>query len=344
MQDRPEPSRILGIHSGALGDVILFAQLLSVLKPAGCAVALAAGGAKARLLRELAVVDEALDFETLPMHEVFDAHRPHLACGLPSRLGRCDYLISCFATGSEIAECRLTAMCDAKKSAFLPIRPGIGWDSHLLELWAGQLIAAGFASDHLRTEGAPPPHRGGDVMAIDLPHWSVPAGMRVEAAEAIIAAGADPGEGYVVAHVGSGSAEKRWPLAAFEALVDYLDRPVVFILGPVEMERLGESAIVGLRRRAAVLTKPTLACLAGILATARAFVGNDSGPAHLAAAVGTPTLSLFGPTNPVHFAPRGIHTRVIHRQLLADLRPRTVADALARMIDKDNSKGPRDVD
>jgi ADP-heptose:LPS heptosyltransferase len=43
--------------------------------------------------------------------------------------------------------------------------------------------------------------------------------------------------------------------------------------------------------------------LAAVLARARAVVSNDSGPAHLAAAVGTPTVVFFGPTNPGRTAP-----------------------------------------
>lgn len=48
-----------------------------------------------------------------------------------------------------------------------------------------------------------------------------------------------------------------------------------------------------------------LPALAALLAGARAFVGNDSGPMHLAAAVGTPTVGIFGSTSPAWTAPRG---------------------------------------
>ena len=48
-----------------------------------------------------------------------------------------------------------------------------------------------------------------------------------------------------------------------------------------------------------------------ILARCRAFVGNDSGVSHLAAALGVPTVALFGPTRPEHWAPRGERVRVL---------------------------------
>ena len=50
--------------------------------------------------------------------------------------------------------------------------------------------------------------------------------------------------------------------------------------------------------------------LACWLARARLYIGNDSGITHLAAAVGTPVLALFGPTDPRVWAPRGEHVRV----------------------------------
>ena len=47
------------------------------------------------------------------------------------------------------------------------------------------------------------------------------------------------------------------------------------------------------------------------LATAAVYVGNDSGISHLAAAVGTPVITLFGPTDPAIWAPRGVRVTVL---------------------------------
>ena len=49
----------------------------------------------------------------------------------------------------------------------------------------------------------------------------------------------------------------------------------------------------------------TLELLVDILDRASLFLGNDSGPGHLAAALGTPVISFFGPTYPAWFAPHG---------------------------------------
>ena len=105
---------------------------------------------------------------------------------------------------------------------------------------------------------------------------------------------------YAVIHPFSGSARKNWPLAKFRALAEKLERvmPVKWcageddppLAGAVRIDNLGE-----------------LACW---LAKARMYIGNDSGITHLAAAVGTPVLALFGPTDPEVWAPRGPHVRV----------------------------------
>jgi ADP-heptose:LPS heptosyltransferase len=52
--------------------------------------------------------------------------------------------------------------------------------------------------------------------------------------------------------------------------------------------------------------------LANALAGCRRFMGHDSGVSHLAAAVGTPSVLLFGPTDPAMWAPPGGNVRVIH--------------------------------
>ncbi len=112
----------------------------------------------------------------------------------------------------------------------------------------------------------------------------------------------------VVIHLGSGSPAKCWPPAKFHALASALQKKgwhTAFLCGPVERERQ-----LATGRRPA-LHPPDLHALAGLLAKAALFIGNDSGPGHIAAAVGTPTLTLFGPTDPRLWAPRGPGSQVL---------------------------------
>jgi ADP-heptose:LPS heptosyltransferase len=68
--------------------------------------------------------------------------------------------------------------------------------------------------------------------------------------------------------------------------------------------------------------------LACWLATARVYIGNDSGITHLAAAVGTPVVAIFGPTDPAVWAPRGDRARVVSGSL-ADISVERVLNAVA---------------
>lgn len=106
---------------------------------------------------------------------------------------------------------------------------------------------------------------------------------------------------YAVIHPFSGSPRKNWPLEKFSGLARQLERvmPVRWCAGR-EDPPLAEP----------VTRIDDLFDLAQWLAGARLYIGNDSGITHLAAAVGTPVLALFGPTDPAVWAPRGAHVRV----------------------------------
>ena len=99
---------------------------------------------------------------------------------------------------------------------------------------------------------------------------------------------------------------KRWPPERFsrvaEKLGSELKLPAVIIWGPGE-EALA-SRVAGDAGKTAVLSfRTSLLDLAELLRRAEIFVGADSGPLHLATAVGTPSAALFGPMDPRIYAP-----------------------------------------
>jgi lipopolysaccharide heptosyltransferase I len=110
------------------------------------------------------------------------------------------------------------------------------------------------------------------------------------------AAGTDE---YVLINPGAAWPNKRWPAERFGDLAAHLRelsglRSLV-LWGPGE-ERLA-SSVVDASRGAAVLSPPTtIVDLFALAATARLVVSGDTGPLHIAAAVGTPVVALFGPT------------------------------------------------
>ena len=110
-----------------------------------------------------------------------------------------------------------------------------------------------------------------------------------------------PRENFAVIHPFSGSARKNWPLEKFRAVAAALERtmPVRWCAGADDPSLPDAVRIDDLYQ---------LACW---LARARLYIGNDSGITHLAAAVGTPVLAIFGPTEPAVWAPRGANVRVV---------------------------------
>jgi heptosyltransferase-3 len=141
----------------------------------------------------------------------------------------------------------------------------------------------------------------------------------------------------VAIHPGSGSEEKNWPLERFVELAAALfrsneDGRLLLIGGEADEERATQLARALPRERASVATKLPLPDLAGVLQNCGLFIGHDSGISHLAAAVNTPCLLLFGPTDPAIWAPANPRVRVLHSSSLtmAGIEVSEVIDALRK--------------
>jgi len=103
---------------------------------------------------------------------------------------------------------------------------------------------------------------------------------------------------------------KRWPLERYRELVrklvDELDAQVLLIGGPEDVA-LNQALLVGLDLAAGSVIdlagKTSIGQLAAQLKACALFIGNDSSPMHLAAAVGIPVIAIFGPTSPQEYGP-----------------------------------------
>lgn len=116
-----------------------------------------------------------------------------------------------------------------------------------------------------------------------------------------------PRGGPIYLHPGAGAVWKRWPAERFAAVGEALrDRgyEVALIEGPADRDAVGRCQAAA-SAPFPVLRYLPLPQLAAALGDAALFIGNDSGVTHLAAATGAPTLALFGPTDPVTWAPIG---------------------------------------
>lgn len=122
----------------------------------------------------------------------------------------------------------------------------------------------------------------------------------------------------IAIHPGSPIALKRWLPERYAELADWLiarKRAQILFVGvedeipivtEIQARMRGESINIA--------GKTTLTQLASILHTCNVFIGNDSGPMHLAAAVGTQTIGLYGPGDPTRFGPAGEKCQTIRRR------------------------------
>jgi heptosyltransferase III len=107
---------------------------------------------------------------------------------------------------------------------------------------------------------------------------------------------------YAVIHPFAARPDKTWPAERFIEVARHLNLEPVFLSGPADnltpFEKFRTS------RESLKITK-------SLLSGASLFIGNDSGPAHIAAAFGVPVVVLFGPSDPVTWAPWRTESRVL---------------------------------
>ena len=164
----------------------------------------------------------------------------------------------------------------------LPVRPRPG--SHVVDRNLALAEAAGFPIGPRRPEAD-------FLLARESPE-----------ADAFLAGQTRP---FAIYPPGAGRPEKTWGEARFAALAELLARErglsAVVSWGPGDEERARKmSAMLPHARTLPLLSIPDLA---RVVAASSLFVAGDTGPLHLADALGTPTLALFGPTDPARNGP-----------------------------------------
>jgi hypothetical protein len=284
--DRPH---CLVIHPGALGDVLLALPALAHLGALGFRRTLAAAPRLGPLFVPGGYAETVIDLDGLGLHRLFVGDAP---ADLHIALESFAAVVSWFGAGEPGYADRLARL--GRPCVVARARPLVGERRpaarHLLdtlgllgpvpaELPPVRLRVAAWAQEEVRG-------------------WLGVRGVRVDQA--------------IVLHPGAGSVGKVW--SGFGALARRLvarQQPVVVTGGPADAMVLDGLHRAGVLTGTCVLPDAALPQLAALVALARGFVGNDSGPTHLAAAVGCPTLALFGPTDPLVWAPPGAHVRVL---------------------------------
>ncbi len=135
----------------------------------------------------------------------------------------------------------------------------------------------------------------------------VPPGVSQSRLEAVLARlDAPAGQAIAVLHPYPKFAYKRWPPASWLTLARWLKArglKVVFTGGPEPGELAYVDDIAAKAGGLNLAGSLSLAETAGLIGQARLYVGPDTAVTHIAAATGTPTIALFGPSNPVKWGP-----------------------------------------
>jgi heptosyltransferase-2 len=195
------------------------------------------------------------------------------------------------------------------------------------------------------------------MRALDMPDADVPPRIRVRPSTAargraaLERAGVDPEAPLVGIAAGAAYGyAKRWPPGRVAAVIGQLQaRGVRAVLVGTAGDRATGREIESAASPVNLIGRTDLAELMGVIARCRAFLSNDSGAMHLAAALGVPVVAVFGPTDERATAPVGDHTVLtadvfcrpcmlrecpIDHRCMKRITADAVAEALFRRIDR----------
>ena len=299
--------RVLVIFPGALGDLMCLMPALAAIsrRHPGASIELMARFELAQLVTSRTVVSRAHSIDAREVGALFAESSAESARQFFADFDR---VYSFFASDVPRFRARLATATDAVVS-FHPFRPGGENDGHVSDAYLRAIDAA-----------VPPRSAQLEPTADDL----------AAAARAIAESNCGRSSPLVI-FPGSGSPAKNWPPEKFAALASMLTNraSVVVILGPAEaaLEPTFREAHVPVLKN---LDLPTIAAIAR---RASAFVGNDSGVSHLAAAVGASGVAIFGLTDPARWRPRGSGSiTVLRREPIDSIAVREVAGALSKFV------------
>ena len=285
---REDGGRLVVVRAGALGDTILLLPTLRRIEQELPRATLTLVGSHwaGRLMPMMAGTWRFFPFDDAALAPLF---APDAAAALPAPLAEADLLIVYSSQPDGAFVGNLRRLCEGDVIAF-PVDPPPGIHA-----------ACHFAS--AVADGVPDPEQ------LPVPELR-PREAALQSARAWLTERFGDAAGRtIVVHPGSGTPRKCWPARRFVELIERLigsGATVVLLRGPADDSacRAVQSSLGG-EEHVPVAQFADLEAVAGLIRRVDAFVGNDSGVAHLAAALGTPTVAIFGPTDPAVWRPLG---------------------------------------
>lgn len=154
---------------------------------------------------------------------------------------------------------------------------------------------------------------------------TVPPGSAERAMQTLRSAGVDPTQPWMLLHPGASEAKRRYPADAFAAAARQLTQEQgiqIVLTGSASEQSYAESVRQQTGAGAYNLAGSfDLPAFAGLIAQAPVLISNNTGPVHIAAAVGTPVVVLYAKTNPQH-TPWQVPSRVLYFDVPEWLRSR----------------------
>lgn len=283
----PTRLRLAVFRAGGLGDTVLTLPALQAVSELCAPARIRLVGSRwAEQLAPLLPGIEVSRFDSPALTPLFAAASP---AGAPGWLRSADAAVVYGSYGDEPLVCNLRRLCPG---------PVVVWPAHPAPgRHAAAHLAGAVLQDRVGPEDLPRPRL----------HPPRPARQWAEQWLETHFAGARP----VAVHPGSGGARKCWPAERVAALIDALGEPALMPWGPADDEPC-RRVLERLRSRQALPARGLrLERTAALLSCCTAYVGNDSGLTHLAAALGLPVVAVFGPTDPAVWAPPGHRVQVV---------------------------------
>lgn len=317
--------QVIVLHQGALGDFLLALSVIQSIRAATRAerVIVIASAASAQLAAGRSAVDAYLSPEDTALHTLFA--ETQLDSLLGAALADASHVVSFLCAPDEPLHDRLRRATNGQVISLdpRPTRETIIQRQHITAQWINAIRAQG-----LPITDATPAN-----ICVSPGGWAsrLPAiAQGVHHAEA-----PTPAKQRILMHPGSGGRAKCWPLERFIDLADALQPATIhWLLGPAELETAPER-FAPLRARTAargesLLIEPDLLRAAEHMTRMSLYIGNDAGTTHLAAALGVPTLAIFGPTDPSVWRPLSTHVHVVAPPAPTDIAAVTVEAARAQ--------------
>ncbi|HEX2141658.1 MAG TPA: glycosyltransferase family 9 protein, partial [Candidatus Limnocylindria bacterium] len=306
--------RILAVRLDSMGDVLMTEPALAALRANGRRhVTLLTSASAAPIARLLPSVDAVLTYPA-PWIKATERRDPGLDLMMVERLraGRFDgaVIFTVYSQSSLPAAltCHLAGIplrvARSRENPYLLLTDWVREDEpdverHEVERQLSLVRGLGFV-----------PTRDRMCLRLKPAH-------RSQALRALLEAGVAMDRPWLVLHPGASAPSRRYPTESYARVADRLvledDWQVVLLSGPDD-EDLAEEVRSVMRAPTASVGGLSVGEMAAVIAAAPLFVGNNSGPMHVASAVGTPVVVPYAQTNPQH-TPWNVPARVLTRDV-----------------------------